>query len=45
MRNLGYMIIKEELQIEQWELWQQLVTIVKGAYPFENITMFCVNGR
>ena len=42
---MGYMIIKEELQIEQWELWRQLVTIVEGAWPFENITMFCVNGR
>ena len=42
---MGYMIIKEELQIEQWELWRQLVTIVEGALPFENITMFCVNGR
>ena len=42
MRNMGYMIIKEELQIEQWEHWQQIVRIVEGTCPFENITMFCV---
>lgn len=45
LRNMGYMIVKEELQIEQWALWQELVTIVEGACPFENITLFCINVR
>lgn len=43
LRKLGFMIIREELQVEQWELWQKLVTILDGAFPFENITMFCIN--
>ncbi len=42
-RKLGYMIMKEELQVEQWELWQKLVTILDGTFPFENITMLCIN--
>lgn len=41
-RKLGFMIMREELQIEQWELWQKLVKIPDGNFPFENITLFCI---
>ncbi len=41
-RSLGFMIMREELQVEQWELWQKLVKIIDGSFPFENITMFCI---
>lgn len=41
-RKLGFMIMREELQVEQWELWQKLVKVVDGRFPFENITLFCI---
>lgn len=41
-RDLGFMIMREELQVEQWNLWQKLVTVVDGKYPFENITLYCI---
>ena len=41
-RTLGFMIMREELQIEQWELWQKLVKILDGSFPFENITLYCI---
>lgn len=34
--------MREELQIEQWDLWQKLVKIVDGSFPFENITLYCI---
>ncbi len=44
-RELGYIIMREELQIEQWELWQRLVTVTDGSFPFENITFFCIRPK
>lgn len=41
-RKLGFIIMREELQIEQWDLWQKLVRVVDGSFPFENITLFCI---
>ncbi len=41
-RSRGFLIMREELQIEQWELWQKLVRILDGSFPFENITLFCI---